>query len=332
MGQTPQDAGAGTGVQPRVVVTRATPGEVRIDGCSVEVLGEGAAPREVLFDRARGAAALLSMHTDRVDEQLLDAAGSSLKIVANHAVGVDNIDLEACRRRGVVVTSTPDAVTEGTANIAMLLLLACARRLTELDRFARSGAWASHGPLGMKELLGLELAGRLLLIVGAGRIGYATALRARAFGMRVCYVARSRHPEFESSPLVAERVALDDGLRAADAVSVHTPLTSETRHLLDRRRLALLKPEAIVVNTSRGATIDEDALAEAVEAGRLWGAGLDVFEHEPIVDPRLAASDRVVMTPHIGSGERHYRRMMTEMAAENIRAVLQGRDAPNRVV
>lgn len=288
--------------------------------------------RDELLDVVRGASVIVSMFMDKVDRELLDAAGEGLRGVCNFAVGYNNIDLELCRDRGIAVTNTPDAVTEGTANIGFLLLLASARRLIEADRFTRTGAWVEHGPLSMTDFLGLELTGRVIHIVGAGRIGYAMALRARAFGMDVIYTSRSRKIDFEIAPVCARRVELEEGLRVADVVSIHTPLTPETRHLLNRERIGMLKREAIVVNTSRGPTIDEAALAEALREKRIWGAGLDVFEDEPVVHPELAKLDNVVMSPHIGSAERRWRETMSRMCEANAQAILEGREPPNRVV
>jgi len=318
---------------PIVAVTRATPGgDLRVPGAEMRQLGEAMPTREEMLGLARGASVIVSMFMDRVDRELLDAAGPGLKGVCNFAVGYNNIDLELCKERGIAVTNTPDAVTEGTANLGFLLLLACARRLLESDRFARTGAWAEHGPLNMMDFLGLELTGRVIHIVGAGRIGYAMALRAKAFGMDVIYTSRGRKIDFEIAPLCARRVELEEGLRLADVVSIHTPLTSETRHLLNRERIGMLKAEAIVVNTSRGSTIDEAALAAALKAKRIWGAGLDVFEEEPRVHPDLVGLDNVVMTPHIGSAERRWRETMSRMCEANAQAILEGREPPNRVV
>lgn len=316
---------------PFVLVTRAVPGTPSVVGAEVRVLGDAAPTRAALLDAARGAAVLVTMFSDRVDAELLDAAGPSLRGVCNFAVGFNNVDLDACRGRGVTVTNTPDAVTEGTANMAWALALAVARRIVEGDRFARSGAWAAAGPLAMGDFLGRDLTGRTCLIVGAGRIGLAVAKRAHAFGMRIAYVARSRHWEFELAPLAARAVSLEEGLREADLVSVHTPLTSATRHLIGASELALMKPTAIVVNTSRGPVVDEAALAEALADGTIWGAGLDVFEEEPRVHPGLVPLDNVVMMPHVGSAEARWREEMTAMVCANAAAIIAGREPPNRV-
>ena len=237
----------------------------------------------------------------------------------------------ACGKRGVVVTNTPHAVTEGTADLAWALILAAARRLIEADRYARSREYPARGHLGMREMMGMDLTGRTLLIVGAGRIGYAVAMRSRGWGMRVLYVARTRHWDFELAPLAGERVELSEGLRRADVVSIHCPLTPQTRHLINRESFAAMKPNAIIVNTARGPIIDENALVEALAAKRIFAAGLDVFENEPTIHPELIADPRVVLTPHIGSAEVRYRELMTEMVCENAAAILAGTKPPNVV-
>jgi len=317
---------------PIVAVTRAVPGNVGAGSAEVRVRSEGEVSREGLLKFIRGATVIVTMFSDKVDREFLDAAGPPLRGVCNFAVGVDNIDLALCAERKVVVTNTPHAVTEGTADMAWALILAVARRVVEADRFARSPEYAARGPLGITEFLGADLTGRTLLIVGAGRIGYATALRSIGWGMRVLYTARSRHVDFELAPLAAARVTLDEGLREADVVSVHTPLTPETRHLIDARAIGLMKKSAIIVNTARGPVIDEGALAAALKERRIYGAGLDVFEDEPRVHPDLIGLANCVLTPHIGSAEEKYRLMMTEMVSENAGAILAGKRPPNQVV
>ncbi len=291
-----------------------------------------ALPRAELLEFIAGAHVVVTWVSERVDGAFLDAAGPQLRAVCNYAVGTDNIDLAACRARGIIVTNTPHAVTEGTANLAWALMLAVARRVVEGDRYARSPAYALEGPLAPAEFLGIDISGKSLLIVGAGRIGYATALRGIGFGMRTLYVARTRHLDFETAPLCARRVTLEDGLREADIVSIHTPLTPETRGLFNARTLALMKPSAILINTARGPIVDEGALADALREKCIHGAGLDVFEKEPTVHPGLLPLANCVLTPHIGSGEEKYRRIMGEMAFASARAVLEERDVPNRVV
>ncbi|MEN0020629.1 MAG: D-glycerate dehydrogenase [Planctomycetota bacterium] len=317
--------------QPIVAVTRTVPGEMVVEGADVRTLGSGPPTRDGLIEFVRGASVIVSMFSDAVDAELLDAAGPQLRGVCNFAVGYNNINMDACAQRGVAVTNTPDAVTEGTANMAWALLLATTRKLIAGDRYARSGAWAEGGPIGMAEWMGMDITGKTLLIVGAGRIGHAVAKRALGFGMRVLYVARSRKWDYELAPMAAEWVSLDEGLQRADVVSVHTPLTRETRHQIGARELGLMKPTAILVNTARGPIVDEAALAEALQAGRLWGAGLDVFEDEPRVHPGLVGLDSVTMSPHIGSAEQRWREMMTQMVADNAAAILRGERPPNLV-
>lgn len=317
--------------QPIVGFTRNPVGNPEIPGVCVKVLGSGKPTKQDLLRFVPGLTALVTMYTDPVDDELLDAVGGQLKVVCNFAVGYDNINISACKNRGIVICNTPDAVTEGTANLAWLLILSTARRLIEADRYARSPQYPQHGQLGMDEFLGMDLCNKVLLIVGAGRIGYATALRAKAFGMRIAYVARSRHLDFEMAPLGAQRMTLEDGLEAADVVSVHTPLTEQTRHLINTDNLKLLKKEAIVVNTARGPVVDEQALVDALDEGKLWGAGLDVYEKEPEVHPGLIENPRVVLTPHIGSAEIAWRQAMTQMVCTNVSAVLKGHEPPNRI-
>lgn len=308
-----------------VAVSRPLPIPLEVPGAEVRYGPErGFLSAQELQEFVRGADGAVTWVSERVDDAFLAAAGPQLKVVANFAVGYDNIDVAACARRGVIVTNTPDAVTEGTADMAFALLLAAARRMSEADRYVRSGVWAKRGILGPREFIGRPISGRRLLIVGAGRIGYATALRSIGWGMQISYVARSRKHDFESAPLNAQRVELDEGLREADFVSVHTPLTEQTRHLLDAGRIGLMKPTAVVVNTSRGAVIDEVALAAALAEGRIFAAGLDVFEKEPGCHAALVGLENVVLAPHIGSASVGSREMMTRMCAANVRAVLSG--------
>lgn len=318
---------------PLLVITRAVPIEPNIPGARVKVVdGMRALPRAQLLDFVKGASVVVTWVSERVDTEFLDAAGPQLRAVCNFAVGTDNIDLAACKARGVIVTNTPHAVTEGTANLAWALLLAVARRVVEGDHYARSPAYAKEGPLAPAEFLGIDVSGKTLLIVGAGRIGYATALRGIGFGTKALYVARSRHLDFETAPLCGRRVTLDEGLREADIVSIHTPLTPDTRGLFNARTIALMKPTAILINTARGPIVDEGALADALREKRIHGAGLDVYEKEPVVHPGLLPLTNCVLTPHVGSGEEKYRRIMGEMAFASAQAVIEGREVPNRVV
>ena len=295
------------------------------------MLGDAITPREQVLQAIAGASVVVTMFSDTVDEAFLEAAGPSLRGVCNFAVGYNNIDVAACVRRGVQVTNTPDAVTEGTADCAWMLILAVARRLVEAERHVRTGAFTREGPLGMAELMGADLTGRTLLIVGAGRIGYGVAARSIGWGMRVLYVARSRHWAFELAPIAGKRVTLEAGLAEADVISIHTPLTEQTRHMIDAAAIGLMKRNAILINTSRGPVVDEAALVEALRSGQIYGAGLDVFEHEPTVHPGLLDLDNVVLTPHYGSAEERYRVEMTRMVEANARAILHGESPPNLV-
>jgi glyoxylate reductase len=315
--------------QPLVVITRQLSGRLNLPHAVIREGSDAKPTREALLSVIHGATVIVTMYTDKVDAEFLDAAGPQLRGVCQCAVGVDNIDRPLCNSRGVMVTNTPDAVTEGTADLAWALLLAAARRIPFNDRYARSPAYNSH--LSMAAHIGMDLTGRNLLIVGAGRIGYATALRSLGWGMRVGYVARSAHLDFEAAPLAARRFTLDDGLAWADVVSLHTPLTPDTRHLMNARTLGLMKPDAMLINTARGPVVDEAALAAHLAAGRIWGAGLDVYEREPEVHPGLLPLDNAVLTPHIGSASRTSRGLMVAMVNANVAAILVGTNPPNRV-
>ncbi len=264
-----------------------------------------------------GRDAIVALMTDRIDDRVLAAAGQSLKIVANVAVGFDNIDVEAARARGVVVTNTPDVLTGAVAEFTWGLILAVTRRISEGERLIRRGDWKGWA---LDFMLGTELTGKTLGIVGAGRIGRAVAARAGAFGMRVLFTGRAPDGAVDRHPVVA----LDDLLQASDVVSLHVPLRSDTRHLIDRRAIESMKRTAYLVNTSRGPVVDEAALAVALRQGRLAGAALDVFEREPLVHPDLLPLDNVVLVPHLGSATRETRTAMAELAAANVVAVLAG--------
>jgi glyoxylate reductase len=275
--------------------------------------------RAELVERVAACDGLLCMLADRIDAELLDAA-RALKAVANFAVGVDNIDLAAATARGIPVTNTPGVLTDATAELAWALILATARRLVEGDRLVRRGGFTGWAPTLLR---GVQLAGATLGLVGAGRIGTATGLRASAFAVRVVYF--DRHPSERLDAAGARRVELDELLRASDIVSLHLPLTHETRHLIGARELALMKPTALLVNTGRGALLDEAALVEALRAKRIAAAGLDVYEHEPALTPSLAELDNVVLLPHLGSATVATRDRMAVMAAESLVAILDGR-------
>lgn len=275
-----------------------------------------------------GAEAVVVTLGHRVDAAFLDACGPGLRVVANVAVGYDNIDLDACRERGVLVTNTPGVLTDATADLAFSLVLMVTRRLGEAEREVRAGdPWT----FGMFHLLGTSVQGKAIGIIGPGSIGLATARRAKAFGMSVLLAGRSEPDAAAVAELGAEVVPLEELLERADVVSVHVPLGPTTRHLLDGDALARMKPTAVLVNTARGPVVDEDALVAALEAGRLAGAGLDVYEHEPRVHPGLLARDDVVLLPHIGSATVETRTAMADLAADNVLAVLAGREPPTPV-
>jgi len=268
------------------------------------------------------------MLSERIDAAVLDAAGPSLKVVANFAVGFDNIDLEACRQRGVRVTNTPGVLTDATADLAWALILSTARRVVEGDRLVRSRRWSGWAPM---QLLGLQLTGATLGVVGAGRIGTAVALRSQGFGMRVLYADSQVNRELENK-LAAQRVELHQLLAAADVVSLHVPLTPQSRHMIGAAELRLMKPTAILINTARGPVVDEAALVEALRERRIAGAGLDVYEHEPRLTPGLIDLPNVVLLPHLGSAATATRQKMSQMVAQNVIAVLRGEEPPNPVV
>lgn len=318
----------------RIVITRPIPGppEARLRAAGFSNIWvnptDERLSRPDLLACVKGAVAVLSTPADvLINAEFFDAAGPQLRIVSNYAVGVDNIDLAEAKKRGIIVGHTPNAVTEPTADIAWLLLLGAAKRAHEGEKLVRSGQWKGVAP---QQLLGCRVVGKTLLIVGAGRIGLAMARRSLGWNMKVLYHARSRHAEFEAAPLHAKRVELEEGLRIADFVSIHTPLTAETRHLINRERLSMMKPVAILVNTARGAVIDEAALVEALRERRIAAAGLDVYEREPLLAPGLAELENAFLLPHLGSATVEDRVWMAEIAADNIIACLRGEPMPHR--
>ncbi len=287
--------------------------------------GEGAMPRDDLLRRIPGKVGAITLLTEKVDDELLDAAGPDLVIVANYAVGFDNIDVDACTRRGVLATNTPDVLTETTADTAWALMMAAARRIAEGDRFLRSRTPWIWGP---EMMLGQDIHGKVLGVVGFGRIGQAVARRGKGFGMAVRYHDPFRPPPETERELGAEYRELDELLAESDLVSIHVALTPETRHLFDRERLRRMKPTAVLVNTSRGPVIDEAGLVEALREADLFAAGLDVFENEPEVHPGLLELDNAVVIPHLGSATVETRDAMGFLAVENVAAALEGRRPP----
>jgi glyoxylate reductase len=287
-------------------------------------------PADARFGRDRLAEAMARCDvlaptvTDRIDSALIAGAGGRLKLIANFGAGTDNIDLAAARARGIAVTNTPGVLTDDTADLVMALILMTLRRLGEGERCLRSGRWLGWGPT---DRLGRGLSGKALGIVGMGRIGSAVARRARAFGMAIHYHNRRPVPDSEARYWPD----LDSMLAAMDVVSLNAPYGPDTRHLIDRRRLALIRPDAWLINAARGGLVDEDALADALAEGRIAGAGLDVHAREPEVHPRLLALPNLVLLPHLGSATLESRTAMGEKMLANIAAFAEGRELPDRV-
>jgi glyoxylate reductase len=308
-------------VKPPVLLTCRIPSALLArlnEACDVERLDGPVAP-SVLADRVRGKHALICLLTDEVGRAVIDA-GQALRIIANIAVGYNNIDVAHARSRGIVVTNTPDVLTEATAEFTWGLILAAARRIAEGERLLRRGAWKGWA---LDFLLGMELRGKQLGVVGMGRIGRAVAAKAPAFGMRVAFAEQGGGDA--ASPVEhAIRLSLDELLVSSDVVTLHVPLTPATRHLIDRRALARMKRTAILVNTSRGPAVDEDALIWALEERLIAGAALDVYEREPEFHPKLLEFENVVLAPHIASATRETRTAMAELAVGNVLNVLSG--------
>jgi len=317
--------------RPRVFVSRRLPGDaverLRVAADVDQWEDELPPPRQTLIEHLREADGAVTLLTERIDTELL-AACPRLKVVANMAVGYDNIDVAACTAAGVLATNTPGVLTETTADFAFALLMAAARRVVEGDAFTRAGKWKTWDPT---LLLGTDIWGATLGIVGLGQIGAAMARRGRGFGMRVLYASRSPRPDLEAE-LGLERHPLDELLTKADFVSLHVPLTPETRHLIDARRLALMKPTAVLINTARGPIIDQAALVVALRQGRPGYAALDVTEVEPLpTDDPLLTLPNCIITPHIGSASFATRARMAAMAVENLLAALRGERPPNLI-
>ncbi|HEX8239805.1 MAG TPA: D-glycerate dehydrogenase [Allosphingosinicella sp.] len=312
----------------KVVVTRRLPDSV--EEKLAERFDTELNPEDSTFDRERLEAAMRRCDVlapsvrDRIDAELVAGAGDRLRLIANFGAGTDNIDLEAARARGIAVTNTPDVLTEDTADLAMALILIGPRRLGEGERNLRSGAWRGWGPT---DQLGRSLTGKALGIVGMGRIGRSLARRARAFGMAVHY--HNRRPAADEEARYWPD--LDSMLPEMDVVSLNAPYGPETHHLIDRRRVALMKSSAWLINAARGGLVDEEALIEALGAGRIAGAGLDVYPNEPEVDARLLELPNLVLLPHLGSATLESRTAMGEKVLANIVAFAEGRELPDRV-
>jgi glyoxylate reductase len=318
-------------VKPTVFITRPIFESVvtRIaEQCDVERNAEDRnLSRAELFAGLAGCQGVLTQLTDRMDREAMDHA-PHLRVIANIAVGYDNIDVPAATERGILVTNTPGVLTETTADFAFALLLAAARRIVEADQFARSGQWKQWK---LDLLLGTDAHHATLGIIGLGRIGQAVARRARGFAMQVLYASPRRAALELEQELGARHGSLETLLRESDFVSLHVPLKPETRHLIGAPELALMKKTAILINTTRGPVVDEEALVAALREGRIAGAGLDVFEREPEIHPGLPSLSNVVLAPHLGSASRQTRLRMVELAAENLLAALSGNTPPNPV-
>ncbi len=308
-----------TAVAQQVFVCRVLPVDAKSffgPGVKVSVFDAPRPPtRAEILEEAKGAGGLVTLLSDEVDGELLDAL-PDVRVVANFAVGYDNIDVDACTARGVWVTNTPDVLTEATADLTLALILAVARRLHEGERLVREGRFDGWSPT---MLLGMELSGKTLGIYGPGRIGQAVARRAEAFGMEILATGRGSGVPFEEL------------LAHSDVISIHAPLTEQTWHAFDDAAFARMKPTALLINTARGPIVDEGALVGALRAGRIAGAGLDVYEEEPRVHERLLRRDDVVLLPHLGSATRETRRAMAQLALDNCAAVLRGERPPNAV-
>jgi glyoxylate reductase len=317
--------------KPKVFVTRIIPEkglELIRDACDLDLWqGEMPPTREELLQRVRGVVGLLCLLTERIDEEVMEEAGPQLKVISNLAVGFDNIDVNAATRRKIPVGNTPEVLTDATADFAFALLMAVARRIPEGERYIHAGKWQTWGPM---VLLGGELTGATLGLIGFGRIGKAMARRALGFDMRVIYYDPKESKSYPE--LNATRVDFETLLAESDFISLHTPLTPDTRHLIDSEAISKMKPNAVLVNTARGPVVDPQALYEALKERRIFGAGLDVTEPEPLpLDSPLLTLDNLVITPHIASGSKATRAQMAWMAARNLIAGVKGEPLPNCV-
>ena len=320
--------------KPLVVITRKLPDAIEtrlMELFDVRLNVDDEAMNEAaLTEAVKKADVLVPTITDTIDARLIAAAGKKLKLIANYGTGVDHIDLAAAQEKGITVTNTPDVLTEDTADMTMALILAVPRRLVEGERILRSGDWSGWSPTWM---LGHRIFGKRLGIIGMGRIGQAVARRARGFGLSIHYHNRNPvHEEIENELEATYWESLDQMLAHMDFVSVNCPHTPATYHLLSARRLKLLQPHAVIVNTARGEVIDENALTQVLQAGDIAGAGLDVFEHAPAVNPKLMALDNVVLLPHMGSATFEGRGDMGEKVVINIKTFIDNHTPPDRVI
>ena len=315
----------------KVFVTRRIPEpglEMLREKCEVEVNPEDRVlTKEEIIEGVKGKDALLCLLTDDIDEEIMDA-NPNLKVISNYAVGFNNIKVEEATKRGLPVTNTPGVLTETTADMAWALLMAVGRRIVESDKFTRAGKFKGWGPM---LLLGYDIYGETLGLVGLGRIGEAMVKRAHGFDMKVLYYDANRRSPEDEKELGIEYRELDQLLAESDYVSLHVPLLPSTHHLIGERELGLMKKTGILINTARGPVVDEKALVKALQDGEIAGAGLDVYENEPALEPGLIDLDNVVLAPHTASATRETRTKMATMAAENLLAALEGKIPPNIV-
>jgi glyoxylate reductase len=317
--------------KPKVFVTRAIPEkgiEIIRDFCNVEVWQAELPPsRAELLRQVRGVDGLLSLLTDKIDSEVMDEAGPQLQVISNLAVGFDNIDVQAATARKIPVGNTPDVLTDATADFAFALMMAVARRIPEAEHYVREGRWKTWGPM---TLLGVDLNGATLGLVGFGRIGKAMAHRASGFDMRVIYY--DPNEQESDSTMKATKADFETLLRESDFISLHTPLTLDTRHLIGSSAFSKMKPSAVLVNTARGPIVDMAALYQSLKENRIFGAGLDVTDPEPLpMDSPLLTLDNIVIVPHIASASKATREKMSWMAAQNLIAGLKGEPLPNCV-
>ncbi|MCM8815903.1 MAG: D-glycerate dehydrogenase [Candidatus Omnitrophica bacterium] len=317
--------------KPRVFITRKIPdAAIRLleESCDVELNPQDRVlEKKELLEKVKGKDAVLCLLTDIIDDEVFQSAGPQCKIFANYAVGYNNIDVEAATRRKIVITNTPGVLTDATADLAWALLFCVARRIVEADRFTKERKFRGWSP---ELFLGMEITGKTLGIIGAGRIGSNFARKSRGFSMNVLYYDIKRNFEIEKET-GAEFVNFETLLKESDFISIHVPLLPETHHLIGEKEFSMMKKTAILINTSRGPVVDEKALVDALKKGKIWGAGLDVYENEPIIEPELLTLKNVVLLPHIGSATVETRTKMALMAAENILAFFRGEIPPNIV-
>ncbi len=314
----------------KVFLTRKIPEDgikiLKNAGLEIEIFPHNKIPKkDEIIAGVRDADALISLLTDKIDKEIIDSA-PRLKVIGNYAVGYNNIDVEYAKKKGIIVTNTPGVLTDATADLTFALILAAARRVVEGDKFIRQGKFKGWAPMLM---LGKDIWGATIGIIGAGRIGQAVARRAKGFNMRILYYSRTRKEEMDG--LGAKFVSLEELLRESDIITLHVPLTPETRRLLDYEEFEIMKDGAILINTARGEVVNEEAILKALKSGKLFAAGLDVFYNEPNVNPELFKMDNVVLTPHIGSATERTRRKMAEIVCSDVVRVLRGEEPVNRV-